>query len=235
MSPTGDPKLTAELNELLGRELGRNEYGESVFSWRWSEDLFWPATKTGRMITTEQEIMIPIVGGGEELTVGQEVTPEYKRDRQTRERDCWMVAKWMTPEELIVGGLIGHGMGWQGGHKPSHEALVSTWARLYPGMDFPAKGWRVPTDARLPRGPYDPTTPNRPDTDHFIHRVKDQTSMRFDARLQDMLDQDDAKNRREELAIGEECRDSFTAFLNPNPGKRSSFVSMPWSKQDRGR
>ena len=43
MSKTGNPAEIACLNHLLGTELGFNLYGAPIFSWRWSEDCFWPA------------------------------------------------------------------------------------------------------------------------------------------------------------------------------------------------
>jgi hypothetical protein len=43
MSKTGNPAEIAFLNHLLGTELGFNVYVAPIFSWRWSEDCFWPA------------------------------------------------------------------------------------------------------------------------------------------------------------------------------------------------
>ena len=61
-APTGDPRVVAELNELLGRELGRNEYGKPYFTWRWSEDLTWPAFATGRTLLNETKVRTHIFG-----------------------------------------------------------------------------------------------------------------------------------------------------------------------------
>ena len=44
-----------QLNDLLGNELGRNRFGEGIFAWKFSDDLFWPATLTGRMIEKKSE------------------------------------------------------------------------------------------------------------------------------------------------------------------------------------
>ncbi len=278
MIRTGDPIEIARLNELLGKELGRNERGESIFSWRWSEDLFWPASDTGRKEIVETKVRTPIIGAPAEThdyseaydaaadtwdddfggasgkcsvcgapesdlahnvySIMQDLKPIYERGRQCRRVDTWLVAKWQSPEELIIGGLIGHGMGWQGGHKPSMDAMTATWTRLYPGVDFPAHGWRIPTDARLPRGPQDPTVPNIVDTQHFIQEVRRQTSMKFDARLEDMYAYEDRKDAKDRKLIEEDVRDGFNAFLNPSPGARGrasggGFVSFPWSKKDR--
>ena len=86
-------------------------------------------------------------------SIQQDLQPIYEQSRQVARANCWLIAKWQSPEELVIGGLIGHGMGWQGGHKPSTEALITTWNSLYPGCDFPSNGWRIPTNARLPRAP----------------------------------------------------------------------------------
>lgn len=51
-----DKRLLSALNEYLGQELGRRADGESVFAWMNSDELFWPATATGRKITKKVEI-----------------------------------------------------------------------------------------------------------------------------------------------------------------------------------
>ncbi|MEY4299377.1 MAG: hypothetical protein RIR25_613 [Verrucomicrobiota bacterium] len=228
---TGNPAEIARLNNLFGRELGRNLNAEPIFSWRWSEDMFWPSFPTGRTVTKERFFDIPLVGGGVEKGCIEEAVPEYAQDRQVRLLDTWYIAKWLTPEELIVGGLIGHGMGWQGGQKPSDEQLREAWKRQFPGADFPAQGWRVPTDAHLPRSPQESKVPNEADTLHFIRCIREQTSMRFDERLKDMLAYEDRGEAEKDRVIQDMVRDSFPAFLNPNIGKRGGFVSFPWARR----
>jgi hypothetical protein len=288
-TPTGDPRAIAELNELLGRELGRNEYGDPYYSWQWSDDMFWPSFATGKKILKEQKVITPIIGapsdthdfeegydaacdtwdddfGGKSgrcvhcdkpepdlahnvYSIMQHLEPEYSRTRMVRKTHTWYVCKWLTPWELILGPGRGHAHLKHGEQQttekaPSHEALIQAWSNQYPGAEFPAKGWRIPTDAFLPNGPTDPmwgrspyqhTTPQRQDTDHFIRLVKYQTSRPFDEVVQDMIDQEDAAGKKVELAIGEECRNEFSAFLNPAPGKRGGFISFPWTKADRSR
>lgn len=284
--PTGDPRTIAKLNDLLGNELGRNHFGDPYFTWRWSEELYWPATPTGRFKTVEEKTQTPIIGAPadahdfEEIgdngcapdedqyqysanckhcgepeshinhnvySIMQHAEPEYERGRQTRKVDTWVICKWLTPWELILGPGRGHKHVIHGDQQfsdkePESKAVLATWNRLFPGASFPARGWRVPTDAYLPatpddenwaNSPFGHTTPHLQDTEHFIRKVKYQNSRAFEAVLQDMLSKEDAKNEREQLAIGEECRDLFPAFLNPNIGKRGGFVSFPWSKKDR--
>ena len=58
-----NPRSLAHLNNLLASRLGRNPYGEGIFRWEWSEDLFWPEFPTGQMVSKESSV--PIIGGME--------------------------------------------------------------------------------------------------------------------------------------------------------------------------
>lgn len=108
-----------ELNEILGRELGRNPYGEPIYEWAFSEDLFWPAYATGG--TTTKDVEATIIGGGTEIV--PMTIPEYKRDRMTHNlRHQWCVTKWFPPEEL------------------------PEWNSRFPGADYPARGYRIHTN-----------------------------------------------------------------------------------------
>jgi hypothetical protein len=221
------------LNELLGRELGRYSDGRPIFAWKHSDKLFWPAFNSGQTERKAREFSVPLVGGGGAVTCIEEMTvPVYRRDRQVA-RSAWYMTKLLTPEQLIWGWIGKHGDPTPEGRAPSHDALMEIWNNRFPGADFPAKGWRVPTDAWLPRSAGEPTEPNLPDTEDFIAQVREQTRMSFALRLEDMTQyevrKEDATNKEIEAAV----RDSFPAFLNPVPGKRSNFVSMPWSRKDR--
>lgn len=234
---TGDLKLIANLNDLLGRELGRNPYSEPVFRWEWSDDLFWPATKTGRKIREDKWIEVPIIGGPkwiedelwatEPVNIG-EIKEEYAKTRQTRLRETWLITKWLSPEDLIHGGTRGLGRGYGPEGPPSAEGLQSLWQGLFPGADFPARGWRIPTDASLPRGPGDSTVPSLPDTEFFIASVRRQTLLSPEALLLDMLLDDDRRRAQNDSIVADICRDAWPAFLNPRPGgKDETFVSFP--------
>lgn len=239
-TPTGDPALIRELNDYLGRELGRRPNGKPIYAWKWSNDLFWPAFATGRNTTIKRIIEVPVFNkaGAEvvskETVTLEEIVPEYTRDRQVRQIDTWYVTKWLTATELIFGWFGRHGE-----HFPEKEPddvrLRELWESRFPGADFPGQGWRVPTDAWLPRSPGDSKVPNWNDTRFFVAQVKHQASQNF---VQAMTDWDDEYIRRDEATdalIGEQARESFSAFLNPKPGARGGFVSFPWSKQDRSR
>jgi hypothetical protein len=231
MMKTGNPKEIERLNDLLGRELGRNPYGASVFSWRWSEDCWWPATRTGR--TVKSPVSVPIIGGGIEIV--EHVVPEYKPQRQTKRHDSWYICKWLSPEELILGGSQGLGRGYAPGMKPNHDALARQWNELFPGIDFPSQGWRVPTNACLPRGPHDSAIPNLNDTNDFIAQIKEQTRLNEADSLARDLAIWDAHDEAQKAEIGDECRDLFPAYLNDRPGRRGGFVSMPSLETSSGK
>lgn len=76
-----------QLNKLLARELGYVRLtDEGVYKWEWSDDLYWPAYRTGRKIEKTSP------GGIFYFEA------EYKRDRMTNKRAVWIVTKWMPPE-----------------------------------------------------------------------------------------------------------------------------------------
>jgi hypothetical protein len=187
----------AKLNELLSRELGTNVYGEGKYLWKNSDELLWPAYKTGRL--TRRKIMVPLLGTDNHEEVETDIPePEYKRDRMSHTLwKQWVVCKWVPPDEL----------GW--------------WATEFPGADWPARGYYFPTNAALAEG----VAPSLEDTEHLIRCVREQTSMTFAARLADMEADKERADRRKESEMDSMIRNEFTAFMNPAPGKRGNFVS----------
>lgn len=220
-------KLLLELNNLLGRELGRNVYGDPLFKWEHSDVLMWPAFRTGRSTKRIRTFKVPIFGGGEGEANEEIIEPEYKQDRQCR-KSAWFMTKWLTARELIVGGF-GRGAIAEPAdvQNATDEFVERLWQSRFPGADFPSRGWRVATDASLPRSPVDPIEPNLPDTEYFVRCFREQTSMSPEMRLADMLDAMKRDEQAPDKRIGDEVRDAFPAFLNPNPGKRGGFVSVP--------
>lgn len=192
-------------NELLARELGTNIYGEPKFRWHHSEELFWPAYKTGRL--TRRKIMVPLIGTDDQAEVETDIPePEYKRDRMSHSlHKQWVVCKWVPPDEL----------GW--------------WTSEFPGADWPSRGYYFPTNAALAEG----VMPTLEDTEHLIKCVKEQTSMTFQARLADMEADQARQEKAKDSEIDSMVRNEFTAFMNPAPGKRGNGISMPYSKFDR--
>jgi hypothetical protein len=81
-------KAIQKLNAYLGGALGFNPYGEPNYQWDWSDDLMWPAFKTGRMIETRTPEGLIVMGN------------EYVRSHQTSKRGVWIVTKWFGPEDL---------------------------------------------------------------------------------------------------------------------------------------
>lgn len=226
-----------ELNNLLGQELGRRTDGHPIFAWKNSDELFWPAFDTGQRTLVKKVVEVPILGLEEPMeplaTFIEELVPVYQSDRQMRARNVWVVTKWMDPEALIWGWIGRHGGEAMPTVHPTRETLVRMWEERFPGADFPHNGWRVPTDATLPRSPGGNSTPNESDTRYFIACVKEQTRLSFDDRLKDMLASEDRQEATKDKLIADEVREAFPAFLNPTPGKRSNFVSLPWTRKDR--
>ena len=217
------------LNELLGRELGRRE-NEPIFAWKHSDTMFWPATATGRTVMTSRTFDVPVIGGGVESCTEQLAVPEYKPSRIVR-NSAWYVTKLLTAEELIFGFYGKHGDKWPDGMAPGDEKLKELWGERFPGEPFPVKGWRIPTDAFLPRAPGDLEEPNLRDTNYFIACIHEQTRLSLDLRLDDMLASEDRIEAEKRRNIEAAVRDSFPAFLNPKIGKRGGFVSFPWSRK----
>jgi hypothetical protein len=175
-----------KLNDLLGRELGRNPYGEPNYQWDWSETLFWPSYATGRIIDKQTD-------GG--LWIMER---EYRKDRMCAKLfNSWLVTKWAKPEEL------------------------TRWQSIFPDADYPARGFRIHTNASLP--PWQ--KPTLDDTEHFIKCIREQTSMTYAARLADMLADQDRKDAAKDREIDDMVTNEFTAFMNVNPGKRGGNIS----------
>lgn len=185
----------------------------------------------------EQLRLCPTCGGKgtEERTSEwhESIVPEYVSTPQMRERNVWVVTKWLDPEALIWGWIGRHGGEYRPTYHPPYEHLVALWNGRFPGADFPNNGWRINTDAKLPSAPNGNREPNWDDTRRFVALVKEQTRLGFDARLQDMFDSEDRKNNAKQRRMEDEIRDCFPAMLN-TPGKKL-HVSFPWTKKDRER
>jgi len=78
-------KRIERLNDLLGSELGRNPYGEPIFRWQYSEDLFWPTKKSTEYKETGA-LWLPVA--------------VMTKERMTNKRHQWLLARWFPPEDL---------------------------------------------------------------------------------------------------------------------------------------
>lgn len=195
----------AKLNDLLLRELGSNVYGEPRFRWTFSEELFWPAYKTGNLI--RREISVPLLGSDQHEEVETDIPElEYKRDRMSHSLfKQWVICKWIAPDELT----------W--------------WQSEFPGAPWPDRGYYFATNAAM-----EPEVmPTLQDTERLIRCVKEQTSMTYAARLADMEADQARQDKAKESELDSMVRNEFTAFMNPAPGKRGNGISMPYSKFDR--
>ena len=197
--------MTVEkLNELLGRELGRNPLNEPVYRWAFSEDLYWPTHATGR--TVKKKIQVPLFGeGGTLATTTEIVVPEYRRDRMCHKlHKQWLITKWCAPEEL------------------------DRWTEIFPQADYPSRGYYINTDYyRSPENP-----PSLIDTEFFIRQMKDQRSMKFKDRLEQFESERDRKERSAHNEVEDELQDMVPAMANPQPGTRSWNVSFPSTQKE---
>lgn len=188
----------AKLNALLASELGTNPYGAGIFSWEWSNELFWPPSPTGNRIP--KVVQIPIIGT-DRFEEAHAMEPEMKAMPMTlKYRDSWLITKWLAPEQL------------------------QDWDRRFPGAPYPARGYRIHTDwVDKPH-----QLPTLHDTELFIIQAKEQMGgMTAAARLRDMEEERDKREAANQRMTEDCIEDSFTAFLNPFPGKRGHFVSFP--------
>ncbi len=232
-------KNIADLNELLARSLGRTPYGEGIFEWRFSEDLFWPEFPTGQMVS--KRIAIPLIGSaecpicrGEKAVSGEhengtfftrcercegsgiitedytEISvPEYRREKMAPNLDKQWVMTIWMKAEELP-----------------------QWQSMFPGAPYPARGTRIHTNASLPSYPGGPTTPNLEDTERFIKLMRFQRSHTLKEAEIGIDDERKANDAAVQKEIEDEIRDSFPAFMNLEPGKRGGWVSTPYSKKD---
>jgi hypothetical protein len=210
-----------QLNTILAQELGRNPYGAPVFCWKWSNDLFWPTAETGRMV--KREIVVPLIGQPGKTDKTTILEKEFKpRPMTVLHRNCFIVCRWLPPA-----ALVGLRLDIKIGDEPDEvdiprELIVSRWQKMFPGADYPERGWYVTTDYFC--GQYQ--KPTYDDNQFLIRQLRHQLSdMSLQTRYLDMCAADDENRAKIRSQIEDECEDSFTAFLNPYPGRRGSFVS----------
>lgn len=207
----GPTRITPEidrLNNILAQELGRTPSGEPIFKFEWTEDLFWPLYRTGRMIQEKVTHEVPIIGGGTDMLEEIKVVPEYTRSRMTHTyTDQWIITSWIPEEGL------------------------TQWAQNFAGCDFPSQGYRVCTNYVVPQG----DRPSIDDVRHFCAGVRfnrSHSQVGLTQKLNDEYDKlhpmpvtnPEEYNRNSE--VGAAIAENFNAFMNPEPGKRGGSVSI---------
>lgn len=195
-----------QLNNVIGRDLGCNPYGEPLFKWFISRELMWPAFKTGRQIY--KDVWVPIIGGGDALT--HVLVDEYQQDIQCHKIDPnqWLIAKWCPAEEL------------------------DDWQAKFPGAPYPARGYYIQTNASLPSCPGGSTIPDIQETERFVRLVKLQRSQSAKETCEQMIELDEKKDKSNKQEVRDEIADMVPAFAK-EPGKRGNEVSVPFTKFDR--
>ncbi len=196
-----------KLNKLLASQLGTNPYGEGVFQWAFSEDLYWPEFPTGRMI--DKPVTVPLIGGGEAVSAYIPV-PEYRKEKMAPNLDRqWVMTVWMRGEDL------------------------PQWQTMFPGAPYPARGHRIHTNASLPSYPGGPREPNLEDTERFIRLMRFQRNHTVNEVATGIDNERTVRDTAIRKEIEDEIRDEFPAFMNIEPGKRGGYVSFPYSEKDR--
>ncbi len=190
-----------ELNELLRRSLGSNPYGEGLFKWEYSEDLYWPTVQAGKYDVTEHKGPVRDAKGRfQKRTSISVVTPVCKKERMcTKYFRQWVITRWLPPERL------------------------HTWTAVMPGTPFPARGYRVHINGtQIP--PDD--VPNLRDTERFIENIREARSISIEALTELMEEEWERREKESENRLTDQIEDAFTAFLNV-PGSRGYHVSFP--------
>lgn len=188
-----------KLNYLLGVALGFTPYGdEPIYRWTWTEDLFWPATPTGRFVESKTESGLYVM------------RPEYVQRRMTeRYKNQWIISRWFPPEGVTA--LEAHMLGLP------EQTIFATWERDFPGSPIPARGYRIHiNNTEIPEG----DVPNLTDTERAIQIFNQARS-----RTARQLMRDDAEAaEKEHIALKNQdadfVADCFTAGLKPKPGSR---------------
>lgn len=217
----------ARFNVLLGRELGYTPFGDPIYKFEWSEDLFWPLYKTGQKVADKNTYEVPIIGAGRtELVDETKLVPEYTKARMTfKYRDQWIATAWLPPEGLqawVAQGAVENGV---------DRAALAQWAGNYEGADYPHQGFRVCTNYVIPKG----DVPNIDDIARLCAGVRDIRSyneVSLGQKFQDDYDKanplppstPEEYNRHTE--IGAAIGDAMNAWMNPTPGKRGGSVSV---------
>lgn len=118
-------KTISRLNDVLGRELGRNQYGESKYRWVHSEspELLHPMRVEGYDYKANEQGLIV-------------AAPKYQlRKKCLLLNDQWVICRWVAPtSEDEWRRLYGYSLEW-----PSRGELAPTNVDMAPGM--------VPTEA----------------------------------------------------------------------------------------
>lgn len=234
-------QTVAQLNKLLERELGTNPYGEAIFRWEFSEDLYWPEFATGRMV--EKPVKIPIIGGsveceecrgkGEKLVWDDDESwyEQCTKCDKGRIYGTEMTASISVPEyrkEKMAPNLDRQ---WVVTVWTPPESLPQ-WQAMFPGAPYPARGHRIHTNASLPSYPGGPREPNLSDTQRFIELLHFQRSHTHREAEHAIDDERTARDKSVQKEIEDEILSDMPAFMNIDPGKRGGYVSFPYSKKD---
>jgi hypothetical protein len=198
-------KKLGRLNELLAIELGRNRWGEGLYSWSYSEHLLHKMVKLG---VNGQPVYDYRCVCGTNIMVHQPhckltvpVVQLIERKLAPLLKNQWVAVVWADP------------------------GSPEDWLREFgPRLMYPGpRGYRVPTNACLEPD----VDPDIEVTWDLIHKIREQRKKTYRQWIEESEDALALKERRDESLLDSMVSDAITAFGNAKPGARSGGISLP--------
>lgn len=207
------PKQLARLDNLFGRELGFNKFGEPRYRWKWSETFLHNMVLEGKQEWIRKELPpegVEIPGPGFELNTGIGLYIP-RPTTQVRKMCPWLQEQWIIAMWY-----------WS----PRDEWIKSFGSIL----EWPHRGFYMYVDGTdLPKG-VEPTTHI---TSDFCGAMKHQQTKTV-ADLEAEVEAGMARQERHiDNHIDDVLSDATTAFGAAKPGTRSGGISIPSSEFSR--
>lgn len=197
------PKSILKLNDRLRLTLGSTPFGEPIYKWAWTEDLYWPSMPTGQYeeIKTDSGLFLM-----KSVSTRKRMTDRYVEQ--------WIIVRWcpidgFTESECTKLGISNH--------------QLPVWSRDFPGAPIPSRGgyYYHLANTEIPRG----DMPTDSDTDRFIGFIKIQLAQDGNEHLYEWSKAKERQTRSSRAEFAAEIADSFTAYLK-EPGKVDGEVSF---------
>ncbi len=209
------PKKRAQLDNLLGRDLGRNKFGEPNYKWQFSERFFHNMVIAGKRNWNEkplfddagQPVLEPPTFGtfGEMIPGKQKCIITLSRETQVRKmcpqlNQQWLLSIWSwTPEPV-----------WR--------------AKFGTDLEWPARGMYFAVDGSALHPGLEPTVDI---TQAFIDHMRWQREQTMQQLIEESERAIDLEEKHAGDRIYDIIDDATTAFGHANPGSRAGGVSVP--------
>lgn len=195
----------ARLNNLLGQELGRNPFGDPLYSWAYSEYL------QHRMLKIDPHTAQPVFDY--RCVCGLNVLVHQPHCRLTTAVPCYIPRK-MTPQLKNQWVAVV----WSAPGSPEQ------WVREFGiRMEYPPRGYCVPTNACLEPD----VDPDVAVTWDLIHKIREQRKKTMQQWITEAEDALALHERRKDAELDDMISDACTAFGNAKPGARMGGISLP--------